>query len=58
MKISLKISRSSQKYEDVATLNLKDQSSEEKVVAIVLLKFGKFMKNGAFFVFTACSESL
>jgi hypothetical protein len=22
------------------------------------LRFGKFMKNGAFFVFTACSESL
>jgi hypothetical protein len=34
----------------------KEQSSGKKVA--LLLIFEKFMKNGAFFVFTACSESL
>jgi hypothetical protein len=37
--------------------HLNDQSSEEKSCPFLLI-FGKLVKNGAFFVFTACSESL
>ena len=41
----------------VRSPGLKDQPGRKKV-AYFLLIFGKFIKNGAFFVFTTCSESL
>jgi hypothetical protein len=44
-------------YEACGRRRLKDQSSQLQPYEKNDI-FGKIMKNGAFFVFTACSESL